>query len=90
MTSLQAQILELFQKLSRDEQLEIVAQLCEQIRGGTYYERLAPEQRVELDLSIAEADRGEGTEASIVMARLAKKFGFADAAIEPKLKGAGA
>jgi hypothetical protein len=30
------------------------------------------------------------TEASIVMARLAKKFGFADAAIEPKLKGAGA
>lgn len=78
MTSLQAQILELFQKLSRDEQLEIVAQLCEQIHSGTFYDRLAPKQRAELDLSIAEADRGEGTEASVVMARLAKKFGLAD------------
>lgn len=87
MSSLQAQILELFQKLSRDEQLEIVAQLFEQTRNGTYYERMTPEQRAELDRSIAEADRGEAAEASVVMARLAKKFGFSGAEIEAKLKG---
>lgn len=76
MTRTQAQILELFQKLPANEQQELVEQLYEQTRNGTFYERMTPEQRAELDRSIAEADRGEGTEASVVMARLAKKFGF--------------
>lgn len=80
MTRAQAQILELFQNLSANEQQALVEQLYEQTRNGTFHERMTPEQRAELDRSIAEADRGEGTEASVVMARLAGRFGFARSA----------
>ena len=76
MTKTQAQILELFQSLPQAEQRELAEQLYEQTVRGSFYDRMTPEQRAELDQSIAEADRGEGTEASIVMTRLAQKFGF--------------
>lgn len=76
MTKTQAQILELFQSLPQAEQRELAEQLYEQTVRGSFYDRMTPEQRAALDTSIAEADRGEGTEASIVMSRLAQKFGF--------------
>ena len=76
MTKTQAQILELFQTLPQSEQRQLAEQLYEQTVRGSFHDRMTPERRAELDQSIAEADRGEGTEASIVMTRLAQKFGF--------------
>lgn len=76
MTKTQAQILELFQTLPQIEQRELAEQLYEQAVRGSFYGRMTSEQRAALDQSIAEADRGEGTDAAIVMSRLAQKFGF--------------
>jgi len=76
MTRTQAEILELFQTLPQAEQRELAEQLYAQTNRGAFYDRMTPEQRAELDHSLAEADRGEGTEASVVMSRLARKFGF--------------
>jgi hypothetical protein len=77
MTKTQAQILELFQTLPEAEKRELAEQLYEQAVRGSFYDRTTPEQRAELDRSIAEADRNEGAEVSVVIDRLARKFGFA-------------
>ena len=76
MTRTQAQILELFQTLPEAEKRELAEQLCEQTVRGSFYDSMTPEQRAELDRSIAEADCGEGAEVSVVIDRLAKKYGF--------------
>ena len=76
MTKTQAQIIELFRTLPELEKRELVEQLYEQTVLGAFCDRMTPEQRAELVTSIAEADRGEGTEASVAMARIAKKVGF--------------
>lgn len=77
MTKTQAQILELFQTLPAQEKRELAEHPYETAVSGTFYDRMTPEQRAELDASIAEADRGEGASSDEVFARLAKKFGFA-------------
>ena len=76
MTRTQAQILELFQALPEAEKRELAEQLYEQTVRGLFYDRMTQEQRTELDRSMAEADHGEGAEVSVVIDRLAKKYGF--------------
>ena len=76
MTNTQAQILELFQTLPQSEQHDLAEQLYEQTTRGSFYERMTAEQRAALAAATAEADRGEGSEASTVMTRIAQKHGF--------------
>ena len=44
---------------------------------GSFYDRMTPEQRAELDEGIAQAERGQVRPAEEVFDRLAKRFGFA-------------
>jgi hypothetical protein len=77
MTRTQAQIIELFQTLAADEKRELAEQLYETAVAGSFYDRMTPEQRAQLGESIAQADRGEGEEASAFFSRMAQKYGFA-------------
>ncbi len=72
----ETQIIELFQMLPRADQRELAEHLYAQTIRGSLYKSMTSEQRTQLDQSVAEADRGEGTDAPIVMSRLARKFGF--------------
>ena len=76
MTRTQAQILELFQTLDAGEKRELAEQLYETAVAGSFYARMTPEQRTELAESIAEADRGEGEDATSFFDRIARKHGF--------------
>ncbi len=76
MTRTQAQIIELFQTLAAVERRELAEQLYEHTVRGTFHDHMTPEQHVELDQSIAAADRGEGALGNEVFDRLALKYGF--------------
>ncbi|MFZ4808142.1 MAG: hypothetical protein ACOYLQ_12865 [Hyphomicrobiaceae bacterium] len=80
MARTQSQIVELFQTLPQAQQRALAEQFYPPTIRGAFYESMTPEQRAQLDQSVAEADRGEGTEAPFVMSRLAGKFGFPRAA----------
>jgi predicted transcriptional regulator len=43
---------------------------------SSFYERMTPQQRAELDEGIAQAERGQVLPADEVFDRLAKRFGF--------------
>jgi hypothetical protein len=43
---------------------------------GSFYDRMTPEQRADLDEGIAQAERGQVVLAEEVFDRLAKRFGF--------------
>ena len=73
MTKTQAQILELFQTLDPAQKRELAEQLYETAVSGSFYARMTPEQRLELAESIAEADRGEGEDATTFFDRMARK-----------------
>ena len=76
MTTIQAQIIELFQTLPESEQRELVEHLTSSARrGSSFYEGMTPEQRTRLQEGIDQADRGEGAPAGIVLDRLAKRLG---------------
>ena len=75
MTKTQAQIIELFRTLNPAEQREIAEQLYE-TAVGSFYDRMTPEQRSELDEGIAQAERGQVVPAEEAFERLAKRFGF--------------
>jgi hypothetical protein len=84
MTKTQSKIVELFQTLPPIEQQELAEHLYESTLNASrsensFYARMSASQRVELEQSIAQADRGEGTPADEVFDRLAKKYGFARA-----------
>jgi len=76
MTKTQAQIIELFKTLDPAEQREIAEQLYETAVVGSFYDRMTPQQRAELDEGIAQAERGQVLPAEEVFDRLAKRFGF--------------
>jgi len=76
MTKTQAQIIELFKTLDRTEQREVAQQLYERAVVGSFYDRMTPQQRTELDEGIAQAERGQVRPAEEVFDRLAKRFGF--------------
>jgi predicted transcriptional regulator len=71
MTETEARILELFQTLAPDEQRALVEK-----PPRTFYERLTPRQRAQLDEGIAQAEAGDVAPAAEVFDRLAKRFGF--------------
>jgi hypothetical protein len=77
MTKAQAQIIELFKTLDPAEQREIAEQLYERTIAGSFYDRMTPQQRAQLDDGIAQAERGQVLPADEVFDRLAKRFGFA-------------
>ena len=76
MTRTQAQIFELFQTLGIAEKRELAEQLYETAVAGSFYDRMSPEQRRELDQGITEADRGEGVSSGEFFDRMARKYGF--------------
>jgi hypothetical protein len=73
MGRIQLQIIELFQTLTPRERWEMVARLLDDA-PARFYDSMSPEQRLALEQSIAEADRGEGRPAEEVFARLAEKI----------------
>jgi hypothetical protein len=76
MTRTQAEIIELFKTLDTVEQREVAEQLCGIARADSFYDGMTPEQLVELDEGIAQAERGQVRPAVEVFDRLARRFGF--------------
>lgn len=76
MTKTQAQIIELFKTLDRTEQREVAQQLYERAVAGSFFDRMTPQQRADLDEGIAQAERGEVRPAEEIFDRLAERFGF--------------
>jgi predicted transcriptional regulator len=76
MTKVQAQIIELSKSLDPAEQREVAEQLYERTTAGSFYDRMTPEQRAELDEGIAQAERGQVFPVEEAFDRLAKRFGF--------------
>jgi len=74
MTETQAQILELFQTLTVEEQRELVVHLVEQATRGSFFERMTPEQRTQLEDGINEVKRGDVVAWETVSARLKAKL----------------
>ena len=79
MTETQTRIVKLFKTLPPTEQRALVEHLAETAQSGSFYDRLSPEQRAQLDESIAQAERGETVPAAEVFDRIAKRFGFSNA-----------
>jgi hypothetical protein len=59
MTKTPAKIIELFKTLDQTEQREVAQQLYERAVMGSFHDRMTPQQRVELDEGIAQAERGQ-------------------------------
>ena len=76
MTRTQTEIVELFRTLPAPEQEEVMKRLAAYRTWPSFYDRMSPEQRAELDQSIAEADRGEGMPATDALDDIARKLGF--------------
>ncbi len=76
MNKTQAQIIELFKTLDPVEQREIAEQLYETAVAGSFYDRMTPEQRCQLEEGIAQAERGQVVPAEEAFERLARRFGF--------------
>lgn len=74
MTRTQAQILELFQSLPSDEQRELAEHLYEQTRRGSFYDRMTPEQRAQLQDGIDQADLGDVVDADQALDRIAQRL----------------
>jgi hypothetical protein len=79
MTKTAARIIELFRTLPTRDQRALVHQLAETARGDSFYDRMTPEQRAELDEALSEVERGETIPAEETFDDLAQRCGFADA-----------
>ena len=77
MTSTQAQILELYQKLPATEQRELAEQLARQALHGDFYERMTSAQKLELAAAIAEADSGAMISSEELKSFIAQRFNIA-------------
>ena len=77
MTSTQAHIVNLIAKLSLAERRELIEHVQETgLLGDSFYARMTPDQRAQLDEGIAQADRGEVVDGNDVFNRLASRFNF--------------
>jgi predicted transcriptional regulator len=77
MTKTQARIVELVTQLSPAERRELVEHLQEAgLLEESFYSRMTPEQRAQLDEGIAQADRGETVDGGEAFDRLAGRFNF--------------
>ncbi len=76
MTRIQEKIIELLAGMPIEQRREIVEHIRRSsLLEETFYDPMSPEQRAHLQDGAAEADRGQGEDASLVMDRLARKFG---------------
>jgi hypothetical protein len=77
MTKTQARIVELVAQLSPAERRELIEHMREAgLLDGSFYGRMTPEQRAQLDDGIAQADRGEVVDGRETFDRLAARFNF--------------
>ena len=77
MTKTQARIVELVAQLSPAERRDLIEHL--QVAGlleDSFYSRMAPEQRAQLDEGIAQADRSQVVDGGEAFSRLAGRFNF--------------
>jgi predicted transcriptional regulator len=72
-------IIELFHTLPERDQRALAEQLMETARGASFYSRMSPQQRAELEEGLSEAERGETIPAEESFDDLAMRFGFRDA-----------
>jgi predicted transcriptional regulator len=77
MTRTQAQIVELIAQLPLAERRELIEHVqASGLLGDSFYSRMTPEQRAQLDNGIAQADRGEVVDGDETFKRLASRFNF--------------
>lgn len=77
MTRTQSQILELISKLPANERRELFEHIeAAGLLKDTFYERMTPEQRAQLDDGIAQANRGQVVDGNTAFDRLAERFAF--------------
>jgi hypothetical protein len=77
MTRTQEQIVELIAQLSIAERRELFEHVQQKgLLDETFYSRMTPEQRAQLDESIAQVDRGEVVDGGEAFNRLASRFNF--------------
>ena len=63
--------------LPLEQRRELVEHLYDvNLFGPNFYDHMSPEQRADLEESIAQSDRGEVVPSEHVFAELAQKFGF--------------
>jgi predicted transcriptional regulator len=75
MTKAQAQIVELIAQLPLSERRELIAHVQQVgLLGESFYSRMTPEQRAQLEEGIAQADRGEVVDGQEAFDRLAARF----------------
>ena len=75
MTRTQAEIVELIAQLPLEERRELMEHVQESgLLAESFHERLTDVQRAQLEEGIAQADRGEVTNADDVFNRLASRF----------------
>ena len=76
MTRTQTQIIEMFRTLGPDERQEVMSELYKAVVADSFYDRMTPEQRAQLQEGIAQADRGVVVDADQAMGRIARQFDF--------------
>lgn len=77
MTRTQAQIVELIAQLSLAERRELFEHVQESgLLDESFYSRMTPEQRSQLNEGIAQADRGQVVDGDEAFNRLASRFNF--------------
>ncbi|MFN0023119.1 MAG: hypothetical protein ACKVS5_04395 [Parvularculaceae bacterium] len=76
MTRTQSQIIEMFRTLGPDERQEVMSELYETAVSETFYDRMTPEQRAQLQEGIEQAHRGEVVDAGHAMDRISRQFDF--------------
>ena len=75
MTKRQAQIVELIAQLSLAERRELIEHVQETgLLDDSFYSRMTPEQRAQLDEGIAQAERGQVVDGNDAFDRLAARF----------------
>ncbi len=76
MTRTQTKIIEMFRTLGPDERQEVMSELYESAVSETFYDSMTPEQRVQFQEGIDQADRSDVVDAGQAMDRLARRFNF--------------
>lgn len=77
MTRKQAQIVELIARLPLTERRELIEHVQESgLLDDSFYSRMTPEQRTQLDEGIAQEDRGEVVDGDTAFNRMASRFKF--------------
>ena len=77
MTRKQAQIVELIAQLPLTERRELIEHVQESgLLDDSFYLRMTPKQRAQLDEGIAQADRGEVVDGNETFKQLASRFNF--------------